>query len=115
MGGIPGRPTEQPRPGPHVENYQVAVWDAFLNNICRASTTQGSNLHHQPMQNQRLHEGVRSSQPPTLQQRGEEPLPAAEIHAEIPDCRRKLLRCLENGGARRGHPLDARLRRPGAR
>ncbi len=88
------------RPGPHVENYQVTVWNAFLNNICGASATQWSNHHNQPRQSQRLHEGIRSSQPPTLQQRREEPHPTAEIHVEIPDCRRKLLRCLEIGGAR---------------
>ncbi len=66
MGGSPGRPREQPWPGPHVENYQVAVWNPFLSNSCGASATQGSNLHHQPRQSQRLHEGLRTSQPPTL-------------------------------------------------
>ncbi len=37
MGRIPGSPREQPQPGPHVEDYQVAVWNAFLNNICGTS------------------------------------------------------------------------------
>ncbi len=104
MGGIPDRPREQPRPGPHVENYQVTVRNAFLRKICGAYATQRSYLRHQPRQSQRHHEGIRSSQPPT---------PAAEIHAQIPDCGRKLLRRLENGGARQCHLLMLAKGAPG--
>ncbi len=50
-------------PDPHVENYLVAIWNRFLNNVCGASATQGWNLNHQPRQSQRLLEGIRSSQP----------------------------------------------------
>ncbi len=35
-------------PDPHAENYQLAVWNPFLNNICRVSATQCSNINHKP-------------------------------------------------------------------
>ncbi len=77
-----------------METYQVAVWNAFLNNICGASATFTTN---RGKANAFMKEYAAVNR---LRFNKEEPHPTAEIHAEIPDCRRKLLRCLEIGGAR---------------
>ncbi len=44
--------------------------NTFINNIRGIPGTQEPNLHRQQRQSQRLHEGIRSRQPPSSQQRG---------------------------------------------